>query len=700
MTVDVPVGTRTAPDLDRLLGPRSVAVVGASDRPGSLGQRTVANLRIAGDGVRVHLVNPGRTELGGVPCHRDLASVPEEVDVALVAVPRSAVDQVLSDAPGRAANVVLFTSGFAEVGDVGGQRLVEELHRRGVGVLGPNTAGMYTRGVPLTFSKVIQEGDRAEVGVALLSQSGAFGARLWSAARSRGLPVHSFVNTGNEAGYSVGAFLAALPADDRVRGALVYVENFAHWADIEAGMRAATGAGVPVSVLVGGRTAQGSTAAASHTGAMLTSDARLMDAAVTAAGGRLVSSDEELLDAGRAAMSVRAHRARRIGVVSISGGAGVVLSDLLTERGFEVPPLTPGAQARLGTILPSYASFKNPIDVSTSFLTDQGIIGATIAELVATAEVDGVVCYADLELLPSADALRGLGVPVTACVTDLTPEQALAAARSHVPLFPDMSRAIRALESSRAPQPAAPAGPGRPLPDVDCRRHSGALTLLESCAVPVAAWLRLTDLGDLDDVLGRFGAPDAQVVLKGDVPAEAHKRDLGAIAVGSDLVELRRDAERLLEDFGAVVVQRFVPDICFEILATVRLDPVFGQVAVLGWGGSDVEEIDRFEIALGRPGAATVESMLAASGVGDAVRRWLPPGSTGRAQLVDTLVELFAVELTDALPEIEVNPIVVTAGGAVLAVDSRVVAADPPVGATCTPTVSPTVGPTRGGTVR
>lgn len=386
---------RIAPaDLGAIFYPRSVAFVGASSGLGKWGQALPANLLAGGFPGRVHLVSPKGGTLFGRPVHRSVAELPEPVDLAVVTVP---ADKVLPLVPELRAKgirrAVVITSGFAETGPEGRaleERLTAAAREAGLVFLGPNTMGLCTppAGVFLTGVHV-----RPRPGTtALVSQSGNLGAQLLGFAEQQNLGIRAFGGSGNEAMASIEDFLEAFEVDDLTRTVVLYVESVKDGRRFFESARRVSRK-KPVVVLKGGRTAEGGRAAASHTGA-LASDVRVFEAACRQAGVVLAEQPVDLLDASAAFSSLPLPAGRRVAVMTLGGGWGVVASDLCAEHGLTVEPLSTAVTAELDRLLPPYWSRANPVD-----LVGENDPALPIAALEALASWEGCDAVLNLGIL-------------------------------------------------------------------------------------------------------------------------------------------------------------------------------------------------------------------------------------------------------------------------------------------------------------
>lgn len=350
-------------ELAKFFHPRSIALVGASNAFGKWGQRLPANLIAGGYSGAIHLVNPRCGEMWGRPVYHQVEDIPGPVDLAAVTVPAERVGALL---PGFAAkgirHVLLITSGFGETGSEGKELeadLVTKAKELGILLFGPNTMGLLNPHMNLSLIGVTvgaKPGDTA-----LVSQSGNMGVQLLEFAASQGLGIRAFAGSGNEACVTVEDFMEGFEVDELTRTVLLYLESVKDGRRFfESAKR--VGRIKPVVVLKGGRTEEGGRAAASHTGA-LASNHKVFDAACRQAGIVTVDNPIEMLDVSAVFSSLPLPKGRRVAIMTLGGGWGVVTSDLCGDRGLTLTPLDEGLLAALDALLPPYWSRANPVDL-------------------------------------------------------------------------------------------------------------------------------------------------------------------------------------------------------------------------------------------------------------------------------------------------------------------------------------------------
>ena len=382
--------------LDRLLSPRSIAIVGASNRMPGIGGFVTANV-IRAFGGAIYPVNPREAEVQGLPAFATVEDLPEGVDLAMVVVPALAVPAVVEALARRGVGgVVVITSGFAEVGGQGvalQAQLAEIVARTGVRVAGPNCIGFMNLAEGAMANFVLDPTDEIPAGgpVALVSQSGGFGGYMVRKALTAGLGVGWFVSTGNEVDVNIAGVLRHLVERDEVKVLLAFSETLRDPEVFIETARRASELDKPMVVLKAGRSQAAARAAQAHTGSLVGS-AEAFDAVCRQHGVFSAGSLEEMLDLGLIFQGGRRARGRRVGIITGSGGAGVMLTDACVLEGLSVPELPAGDQGALLALMPQpfMGSVVNPVDVTAQALAAPGALEGVLTGVPASDAVDMV----------------------------------------------------------------------------------------------------------------------------------------------------------------------------------------------------------------------------------------------------------------------------------------------------------------------
>lgn len=613
MTARSTTGAKT--DLSRLLSPRSIAVVGASDRPGRIGTQLLDNIIRRFTAGPIYPVNPRAEELMGLKVYPDIASLPDGVDMAIVAVPaEQAVEAVDALAAKGVGGVTLLTSGFSEAGPDGQERqeqLKEIIARTGIHVLGPNCIGFMNlhEGVMANFALSGPVTLPTPGPVALVSQSGGFASYITNASMRAGIRLGYFVSTGNEAGVVLADVIDYLVDRDEVGTILIFSESLKDPETLIGAARRAAELDKPLVLLKTGRSDEAARAAMSHT-ASIVGSAEVLDAVCDQYGIRVVTSMEELIDLGLAFQDGRRIPVGDVGIITTSGGAGVLLTDAAAQGGLAVSEPSPEAAARLESYMPQpfYGSIDNPVDITAQTLASPESLGKVLSEM---RDLDPYDCLAVVTWAgdyPSNDRIietyESTDKPVFVLATGYM-EKFQAAG---VPIYLDPKRLMTALAtvkdySTRPPLddldqlPAAPENLRDLLVVASGQRsmlESDAKALLAAYGVPVTRERMVDDAADAAAFAAEIGGPIALKVMSYDLP---HKTEYGAIRLSVTADSATREREGMLEEvarkapdavIGGVLAQEMVPA-RIEMTVGMHRDPVFGAMVAVGLGGVAIE---------------------------------------------------------------------------------------------------------------
>jgi acyl-CoA synthetase (NDP forming) len=675
--------------------PRRIALVGASDRAGSMGRLLWDNL--AGFPGEVLPVGPAAT-VGGRPAFPDLRDVPGPVDLAVIATPAATVPGILASAAAKGVTAaVVLSAGFAETGPEGERLQAEAMaaaRAGGVRLVGPNCFGVQNADLPLNAS-ISAGAPRGGGGVSIVTQSGSYGMAVQALGRDEGLRVAKVLAAGNKADITDAELVAYLRRDPATRVICLLLESVTDSRAFFEQARLTTPA-KPVIAVLSGRTGAGRRAAQSHTAALATDDA-VRDAALRQAGVARVRTGLQALDAARALSGQPTPRGRRVAVVTNSGGTGVELTDLLADEGLEVPELSAPLQAGLRALLPAYASARNPVDMTPAWRLFTTMYPAAIDLLARSGEID-VVIPVLLQRSASAEVaaavrdavarLRTDGIPVPVYVCWVAPRAAdqhtAVLQEAGIPCFAWPERTARAagvavrcglrIAAGAASRPGPPAG--RKPPRITVPAGPGLLDpaaargLLAAAGVPVVETVRCESAEAAAAAAARLGYP---VVAKVAHPELTHKSDVGGVRLGLRTEAAVRSAagDLLALASGAAVLVQPQREGIELVIGGVR-DPDFGPVVMAGFGGVLVEARRDVQLAIAPVDEAQARAMLRALR-GAAVftgLRGRPAVDLGPVEaLIVTVGELLAEH--PAITELDLNPVLAGAGPLV-AVDWRI----------------------------
>lgn len=675
---------RSSP-LAALWSARSVAVVGASDRPGSLGRLPVEFLQRYGYAGRILPVRPDGAPVARLPSYPSVRECRREqgpVDLAMVMVAAPRVLAAVQDcADAEVPVAVICTSGFAETGEEGAAlqaEVVRAAHEGGVRLVGPNCIGSVgvATGQVSSFSPLFS-GERTELvpgAVGFVSQSGALGYGAVSLAFERGLGLGWVVNTGNEADVSAVEVMGALTREPGCRGLLAYLETLG---DFE-GLRAVAATGTPVAVLKAGRSDAGARAAASHTGALAAGD-RVVDAALRQLGIVRVDDVDELLDVGEVMTIQHRPRGRRVAVVTTSGGSGILAADAVEAHGLEMAALSEQTLAVLDEVVPAFGSTANPVDVTAAVMSNASLFDRTLDVIADDSGVDLIVaCFCVLTGTDVDDVVTSLarvaersGIPVLAVRTGadhLAPQAGARMRAGGIPCYPTPARAVRAaaalvqFSTPPASAPSAAAWPAAPAIHPVPRAGAGERemkALLSAAGLPVPAGRVAASAADAAAAVADVGG---LAVFKAVLPGLLHKSDAGGVIVGVTAEEAGPAWEKVASLGGEVLVEEMVPG---GVEALVGLAPSpLGMVLTVGVGGVLTEVLHDVALRVLPVGRDDVEAMVDETRLGALLAGVRGATPADREALVEAVLQV--CEVTHAWPqgfELDLNPVTALAVG-------------------------------------
>ncbi|HIH02259.1 TPA: hypothetical protein HA259_09410 [Thermoplasmata archaeon] len=446
-------------DLRRLLTPRSIAVVGASAKPGKIGHVVLSNL-LSGD-FAIYPINPHETEILGLRCYPSLKDVPGPIDLALIVLPAGQTVEVVREAVDAGVGAVIVTSsGFGESGQEGRslqESLVAALRGSNTRLLGPNTMGLMIPGLGLdTFIISTDRSPRpGEGSIAIVSQSGAVAVSCLEKAEASGVGISACVCLGNKADIDETDIIRHFAADAKTRCIALYLESFSDGPSFLEAVRRIT-VDKPVVMLKAGATPAGSRAAASHTGAIASASDFVVDGALRQAGVVRVRDEEELLDVARALSVIDHVPGDRVCVVASAGGFGVIASDLVesTTRGWDLrmAVLSENSRTALQGVIPGFSSAQNPVDLTAEVSDD--MYDRVLGILKADPGVDSIMMSLELQPPSVTDSLldvasRHSGSPGPQIVISLFARNQSAVIRDlsvrGLVAYPTIHRSIRAI---------------------------------------------------------------------------------------------------------------------------------------------------------------------------------------------------------------------------------------------------------------
>lgn len=685
-----------------ILRPGSVAVVGAGRHPGNTGHQVVQSL-LAGDfSGTVYPVNPSARAVSGVPAFPALLSVPEPVDLAIVAVPAKAVPGVIEEAASIGVRAVtIITAGFGETGRSGAAVETEMLgvaRRHGMRIVGPNCLGVINTDPGIRMNATFAPLDPLPGRLALVSQSGAVGVVLGEQTRAAGLGLSAFVSVGNKLDVSPNDLLCFFENDARTSVIALYLESLGNPRKF-ARIARRVGATKPIVALKAGRTTAGARGARSHTAAAATPEVTVA-ALLQSAGVIKVDRLEELLDVSAILLAAPLPAGRRVALVGNSGGPLILAADACEGGELTVPELPDATQQALGEVLVPAAATANPVDLTadgTAEMLQKALEivvhdDAIDAVIVVIVEAPAISAVASRETV--AHVARDAVKPVIICsvevgtpagtsgavdVAEVPSPERVAAALGHVcryaewrqrPLFstaePEEPSDLPAINEIVAATLAASATGGWLELDQGAR-------LLEACGVPV---LPTRGAATAEEAAAAAAAVGFPVVLKARSGNIVHKTDVGAVALNLDSSEAVRAAYQTMESRlgpqmgGAVIQPMAAPGV--EAIVGLASDPEFGPVVMVGLGGVMTDLLRDRAFAVPPLGPGVADAMVASLRAAPLLDGYRGTPKVDRQALVTALEQIaYVAEEVPELAELDLNPILVSPAGA-LVVDCKV----------------------------
>jgi acetate---CoA ligase (ADP-forming) len=706
--IEAAPATWSARNIDRLLKPRSVAVVGASPTPGALGASVVANLERMGFGGEIHLINPKRESIGGRRCLPSVAELPLGVDVAVLAIPRSAVIETVRELVKRQAGAaIIFSAGFAEGGEAGladQRELARIASDSGMVIEGPNCLGLvnYVDGIALTFveTPAIALGDRAGIGI--VSQSGAMAAVVDVTLTAKSVGISYSISTGNEAASGVEDYVEHLLEDAKTRVIGLIVEQFRQPRRFLALAQRAQRTGKAVVLLHPGRSAAARDSAATHTGA-LAGDYQVMRTLVERQGVLLTETLEEFSDLLELTARFPGLPARGPAVLTESGAFKALTLDMCEQVGLELPQIDDESAPLLRAALPSFVPAGNPVDLTAQGLVDPDLYRRALSALLQDERFGSVIfgiiqtdpktCQLKFPAIIAAVAQSKVKKPVIFAGLDdgaQVPAEYIAELRAlNVPYFPSADRVYRAMahwckaahrDTARSTLPPTRL-PSRPPRGILAEYRAKELLAPLGIRFPVGRLAR--SLADAQIVAAQIGKPVALKAQSNDLP---HKSDAGGVELGlTDAESITRGWNRLHANIArhrpdlkldGVLVESMSPR-GTELIVGGRNDPEWGPIVLAGFGGVQAEilhDVRLMPTDLTLDGIVRELQLLKSAVLLDGFRGSPPLDIGAVADIILRVAALLRGE--PHILEIDLNPLIVYANGhGAIALDALLVLA-------------------------
>jgi acyl-CoA synthetase (NDP forming) len=684
--MDRPAYTRA--QLERLIAPKSIAVVGASPRAGSFGMRTLENLaHFPGE---ILPVNAKYERIGERVCYPSLGALPRPADCAVLVVPREGVEAAVEEAAAAGVgSVIVYASGYGEMDRAergkAQRRLAEIARAAKMPMLGPNCMGLvnHALGAGMTFIPEYAGVPRNAGSIAVVSQSGALGYTL-AQAWNRGVGIRYFISAGNSADIDVADLVAALAEDEACRVIACLFEGATSARRmLEAGERARR-AGKPVVMLKLGASEDGAAAARSHTGS-LAGSAVAWQALFERAGFIQVGDYEAMLEFARFFAATGAPLARGVAVISGSGGAGILAADKASRHGVPMPQPLEATGATLRTIVPEFGAARNPCDPTGQVLSDPDSFGKCCRALLADPQYGALVVPATVALAETANKR----VPEISALARAQPKPVVMVWLSEwvqgpgsggyesderIPLFRSMDRCFAAIAAWHSLADGAKgvsrnrSSPGNAALTArsvlaqagDTLTESEAKKILAAYGVPVVEERLARSPDEAVEAARAVGYP---VVLKAESPTILHKTELGVVRLGvADEAAVRRHYAEIAaaargHELRGVLVQPMIEGA--EVIVGARIDPDVGPLVVVGSGGVLVELIHDTAAALAPVSPAEARAMFGRLRGYKLLTGFRGGAGVNLDALADAVARIseFAADFAGEIEEMDVNPL-------------------------------------------
>jgi acetyltransferase len=702
--------------LDAIFAPRSIAVIGATENPGSVGRNILENLTKGGFPGPIYPVNPKRETVLGIKAYPSITAVPAKADLAVIITPPATVPGIIKDC-GKAGvkGAIIITAGFKEIGASGVElerQVLEEATKAGIRIVGPNCLGVMVPGIKLnaTFAA-----DMAKPGsVGFISQSGALGTAILDWSLKENVGFSAFVSLGSMLDIGWGDLISHLGDDPNTKSIVIYMESIG---DARSFLSAAREVALtkPIIVIKPGRTEAAAKAAASHTGSLTGSD-EVLQAAFQRVGVLRVDSISELFDMAEVLAKQPRPKGPRLMIVTNAGGPSVIATDTLITSGAQLAELSPETTAAFNAILPPTWSHNNPVD----------IIGDAKPELYAKSveiaakdpNTDGILVIltpqgvtnptATAECLKPFAQIPGKPIIASWMGADIVQKGEDILNAANIPTFKYPDRAAKSFyymwrysENLRQLYETPPMAPDDERGEIDrdqaaailaAVRQSGRTILTEfeskkllaSYGIPTVETHIATNETDAVKIAARLGFP---VVLKLHSETITHKTDVGGIQLNLRTASHVRQAFKAIEaavtkkvgkeHFLGVTVQPMIKLEGYEVIVGSSIDPQFGPVLLFGTGGQLVEVYKDRALGLPPLNATLARRMMERTKIFTALKGVRGRKATNIAALEQLLVRFSQLVVEQPwISEIDINPLLVSSER-IFALDGRVVLHDP-----------------------
>jgi acyl-CoA synthetase (NDP forming) len=688
-----------ATGLQAIFDPGSIAIIGASSDPGKIGGLPVAFLKQRGFAGAIYPINPKASEIQALPAFADISQVPGPVDLAICAVPGALAEATVNACAAQGVkSMIMFSAGFAEVSEAGAAaqaRMADVARAAGMRLAGPNCMGMANvrSGAMASFHPAFAQPMAKDGKIGLVSQSGAFGGLSTFMALKRGIAFANIITTGNEADIEASDGLIYLAEQEHIEVILLYIEGVRDGAKFLHGLRRARENKKTVIAIKLGRTEAGAEAAASHTAALAGAD-EVYDAIFQQYGVYRATSIEEFFDIGCAAAIAGLPKNNRTGLVTVSGGVGVLMADDGASRGLEIPELQDATKAKVKELVP-FAGVRNPLYITGKVINDRSLFATAMDLLFQDSDFGVVIGFQGAALTQDGAAERV--VPPWLDLKNRYPEQWIAISGL---LGPEIQTALEAAgipafgEPTHATRAAAALSKIRAAfqEPLDIPETTTSTDLPAGTANEIASLKALQDAGlntvsahaakDADAAVAAADQVGYPVVLKILSPDILHKSDIGGVKLGlGDAAAVRAAFTEIIAAAKEHAAQAHI-DGCLvapmtsggvETILGVTRDPVFGPVVMFGLGGVFVEAMGDVSFRVAPFGIDEAHRMIQETKGAKILAglRGAGPADIGALAKALSDLSIYAARHATQLESLEANPFLVRpAGQGAIALDA------------------------------
>ena len=677
--------------LKEIMSPKSIAIVGASDNKSRIGGRPLANMIEKKFSGEIYPINPNRDKVQGMKAYSSLLDVKDDLDFILVAVPSKLVVSVLEEAViKKAKTALIFSSGFSEIGGQGEifQNEIKKISQEsGLRVIGPNCLGLFNSANNFfpTFTTTVNRTTPIPGGIAIASQSGAYGSHIYMVAHERGLGIRYWMTTGNEVDLSVGETIQMMAEDPEVHTIMAYAESVKDGKQFTKALDTARSEKKPVIFMKVGRSEVGAAAANSHTASLAGEDI-IYDEVLKAHGAYRVKSTEEMLDVAYATRVKIFPAGKNLGVVTISGGGGVLIADAAADEGLTVGSMPQDAQDELRELVP-FASPMNPVDVTAQFFNDLSIVPKFTDLMLSRGGYDALIGF--WTTVPGSPILSN---PLLASLKQamkgyedklfincmVAPEDIVKTYENEGFLcIEDPTRAVVAMSAlmffgkkfneknvvnNFNKNDFLVQITNKKLNEVDCSE------ILRNAGLPIVPSFLIHSAGELSSIFNGDNDKYVMKIVSSDIQ---HKTDIGGVILNLENIDDAQKAyEQILSNVKKNAPNAKVDGVMvspmikggIECILGAKIDPVFGPMVMFGLGGIYAEVMKDIAFAEAPLSEEKAEKMISSLKGRDLFYGSRGQSSVDIKSLVKLIVSLsnFIAANFNQVDQVEMNPVLVS----------------------------------------